>query len=126
MICAHKYWNPSDVSVGGLSFASQSIEPTSVYDFIETDEDMKLSMVKEQLNHFRIKKVTKEECKDPLAWWRTHEIQFSYVGFIVWKKIWIVGSQIEAERVFSITSIYTNLQHSWLGIENIEMLIKHL
>ncbi len=74
LICAHKYLNPSDVSVGAPSFASQSIEPTSVYDFIKIDEDMTLSIVKEQLNHFRIKKVMKEECKDPLAWWRTHEI----------------------------------------------------
>jgi len=64
-----------------------------------------------------------EECKDPLAWWRTHEIQFSYVWFVAWQIFGIVGSQIEAKRVFSIASIYTNLQHFWLGIENHEMLI---
>ncbi len=34
-----------------------------------------------------------------------------------------MDSQIEAERIFSIASICTNLQHSWLGIENLEMLI---
>jgi hypothetical protein len=34
-----------------------------------------------------------------------------------------VGSQIEAKRVFNIADICTNLQHSWLGIENLEMLI---
>jgi len=34
-----------------------------------------------------------------------------------------VGFQIEAERVFNIASICTNLQHSWLAIENLEMLI---
>jgi hypothetical protein len=79
---------------------------------------MALSMVKEQLNHFRIKKVTKEECKDPLAWWKTHEIQFSYVGFVTQQILGIVGSQIEAKRVFSIAGICTNPQHSWLGIEN--------
>jgi hypothetical protein len=77
LICAHKYLNPSDVSFRAPSFASQSIEPTSFYDFIETNEEMTLSMVKEQLNHFRIKIVTEEDCKDPLAWWRTHEVQFS-------------------------------------------------
>ncbi len=32
--------------------ASQSIEPTSLYDLIEIDEKMASSMVKEQLNHF--------------------------------------------------------------------------
>jgi hypothetical protein len=38
----------------------------------------------------------------------------------------IVGSQIEAERVFSIVGICTNLQHSRLGIDNLEMLISIL
>jgi hypothetical protein len=43
---------------------------------------MALSVVKEQLNHFKIKKVMEEEFKDPSTWWRTHEIQFSYLGFV--------------------------------------------
>jgi hypothetical protein len=43
------------------------------YDLIKIDEEMALSVVKKQLNHFRIKKIMKE-CKDPLAWWRTHDI----------------------------------------------------
>jgi hypothetical protein len=73
IICAYKYLNSNDVSVEAPSFASQSIEPTSLYDLIETNEEMTLSMGKEQLNHFRMKKIT-EECKDPLAWWKTHEI----------------------------------------------------
>jgi hypothetical protein len=35
---------------------------------MDIDEDMALSMVKEQSTHFLIKKVTDDECKDPLAW----------------------------------------------------------
>jgi hypothetical protein len=69
IICAYKYLNTNDVSVQTSRFASQSIEPTSLYDLIKTNEKMALSMVKEQLNHFRIKKII-EECKDPLAWWK--------------------------------------------------------
>jgi hypothetical protein len=46
LICAYKYLNPSDVSVGVPSFASQSIEPTSLYFLIEIDEEMALSLVK--------------------------------------------------------------------------------
>jgi hypothetical protein len=38
---------------------------TSLYDLIKIDEKMALSMVKKQLNHFKIKKITMEECKDP-------------------------------------------------------------
>jgi len=45
LICAYKYLNPSDVIVGVPSFASQNIEPTSLYDLIETNEKMALLVV---------------------------------------------------------------------------------
>jgi hypothetical protein len=64
LICAYKYLNPSDVNVGVPNFASQNIEPISLYDLIKIDEEMALSVVKKQLNHFRIKKIMKE-CKAP-------------------------------------------------------------
>jgi hypothetical protein len=67
------------------------------------------SVVKEQLNHLKIKKVIEEQCKDPLAWWRTHKVQFSYVGFVARQILGIVGSQIEAKRVLKFTDICTNL-----------------
>jgi hypothetical protein len=56
---------------------------------------MALSMVKEQLTHFRTKKVNEEECKDPLPWWRTHKVHFSYVGFVTRQILGIVEFQIE-------------------------------
>jgi hypothetical protein len=34
---------------------------------MEIDEDMALSVVKEQFTHFKVKKGIEEECKDPLA-----------------------------------------------------------
>jgi hypothetical protein len=37
IICAYKYLNSSDVSVGAPSFTSQSIEPTNLYNMIEID-----------------------------------------------------------------------------------------
>ncbi len=46
LIYAYKYLNPSDVSVGVPNFASQNIEPTSLYDLIEIDEKMALLVVK--------------------------------------------------------------------------------
>jgi hypothetical protein len=50
---------------------------------MESANDMAISMVKEQLTHFRTKKVNEEECKNLMAWWKTHEVHFSYVGFLV-------------------------------------------
>jgi hypothetical protein len=47
--------------------------------------------------------------------------------FICWHVAWqileIIGSQIEATRIFNFVDIYTNLQQSWLCIDNLEMLI---
>jgi hypothetical protein len=67
--------NPSDASVGTLScFTSQNIESTSLYDLIETNKEMASLVVKEQLNYFQVKKLKEDECKNPLAWWRVHEV----------------------------------------------------
>jgi hypothetical protein len=43
---------------------------------MESDDDMALLVVKEQLIHFRTKKVNEEECKNPLALWKTQSIFF--------------------------------------------------
>jgi hypothetical protein len=43
---------------------------------MESDDDMALSMVKEQLIHFKIKKVNEKECKYPLVWWRNLKVPF--------------------------------------------------
>jgi hypothetical protein len=48
-------------------------EGASLYDLMEMNEEMVLSMVKEQLNHYRIKKVSDEECKNLLPRWKVHE-----------------------------------------------------
>jgi hypothetical protein len=69
-----------------------------------------------------VKKITKEEGKNPLTWWGAHEVQFWYVGFVAQKIPRIVVAQIEAKMVFNIISIYMNLWHSWLGIENLDLL----
>jgi len=81
---------------------------------METDEDMTLSVMMEQLNHYKIKKVIEEECKDPLAWWRAHEVHYSYVGFVGRQIFGIVGFQIQVEKVLSIVGICTSLQLSQL------------
>jgi hypothetical protein len=122
-VCAYKFLNPTNVSERVHNFASESSQSTSFYDLMEIDKDMALSMVKEQFTDFKIKKGIEEECKDPLAWWRAHEVHYSYVGFVARQILGIVGSQIGAERIFSIVGICTNLGHSRLGIDNLEMLI---
>jgi hypothetical protein len=43
-------------------------EGASLYDLMETIEKMVLLMVKEQLNHYIIRKVNDGKCKNLLAW----------------------------------------------------------
>jgi hypothetical protein len=89
--------NPTNANERVPSVASQSYQFTNLYDRMEIDEDMALSMVKEQLNLFRINKVIKEECKDLLAWRKMHEKQFSYVEFVPYQNLKIVSSQFEVQ-----------------------------
>jgi hypothetical protein len=48
-------------------------EGASLYDLMEIDEKMVLSMVKEQLNHYKIRKVHARKCKNSFASWKAHE-----------------------------------------------------
>jgi hypothetical protein len=103
-VCAYKFLNPIDASEKIHSVAFGSSQSISLYDFMDMDEDLGLLVMKEQLNTFRIK-VIREECNNPLSWWKMHEAQFFYVGFLARQFLGIVGSQIGAERVFNNASI---------------------
>jgi len=70
---------------------SQNSQTINLYDYKDNDEDMTLSIIKKQLTHFRVKKVTNDECKDLLTWWRAQEGHFSYVGFVTHEILGIVG-----------------------------------
>jgi hypothetical protein len=63
LISIENFLDVSDVGVGAFSFTSCSVEPTSLYDLMETIKEMASSKVKEQLNHSRFKKVTKKRPK---------------------------------------------------------------
>jgi len=64
LVCAYKVLNPSDTcEKTPSSFTSQNFQTTSLYDCMDIDEDMPLSVVKEQLTHFKVKKVIDDECR---------------------------------------------------------------
>ncbi len=56
--CAYKILNLINENERGLgSFTSHNSQITSLYDVMENDNNMKLSMMKEQFNHFKTKEV---------------------------------------------------------------------
>jgi len=66
-ICAFTILNLSDASEKALSnFVFLSFQFKSLYDRMKSDEDMASLVVKEQLTHFRTKKLIGKECKYPL------------------------------------------------------------
>jgi hypothetical protein len=73
-----------------------------------TNEDMPLLVVKEQLTHFKVKQVIDDECKDPLAWWRTQEGHFSYVGFVVVKS-WELWDRRLKQKFFLALQVYAQI-----------------
>ncbi len=85
-------FKPKWFGVRTLSSTSQNTKIRNPYEHMETNEEMASSMVEEQFNHFRVKKVTFEEAKSPLGWWRMHEAQFSYLDLVAPQIMGIVGS----------------------------------
>jgi len=43
----YTFLNPCDANVGALNYASHNIQSTSLYDFIESNEEMATSLMKE-------------------------------------------------------------------------------
>ncbi len=51
-----------------------------------------------------------KEIKCLVQWWQKHESMFPTMGFLARQILGIVGSQIEAKRIFSLARILTNLR----------------
>jgi hypothetical protein len=62
-------------------------------------------------------------CTNPLAWWRTHNGQFSNVAILAKQMLGIPGFQGEIERVFSLASVLKTLRCCRLQVENLDRTI---
>ncbi len=63
LISTYNFLNPSYAGVGAFNFTSDNVDPKSFYDLMEINEEMASSLVKFFWNHFKFKKVIKEEAK---------------------------------------------------------------
>jgi hypothetical protein len=76
LLCAYKILNPTNEMKESKVILYPKVPNLQVCMMSWSDDDMAVSMVKERLIHFRIKKLNEEECKDPLVRWRTHKVHF--------------------------------------------------
>ncbi len=72
---------------------------------------------------FKCYQVDSKEIKCPFQWWTKHETIFPRIGFLTNQILWIVGSQIETKKIFSLTKIFTNFKRCHLQAKNLERLI---
>jgi len=76
--------------------------------FSTSDQQKNLSLKK--LLIFKYYQIDPKEIKCPFQWWGKDEAMFPIVCFLACQILGIVGSQIEIERFFSLTCIFTNLR----------------
>jgi hypothetical protein len=56
-----------------INYEMNNFKDASLYNLMQIDEKMVLLVVKERLNHYKIRKISVDECKIPFAWWKIHE-----------------------------------------------------
>ncbi len=108
-----------------VAFTISNLKGTSLFDLMEIDKDMVLSMVKEQLNLYKVRKV---------KWWWT-QISFCMVessqiivclhcfyGSIDSKDCWVIYWDKNKIKI-SFVDISTKVQCSQIGIKNLEMFL---
>ncbi len=62
-------------------------------------------------------------CVDPLVYWKTHEGQFSNVGFLAKQVFGIQRFQIETEFFFSLIGVLIALRRCHLQVQNLDQII---
>ncbi len=67
MVHAYKNLN-QDATSEVVAFTISNLKGISLFDLMEIDKDMVLSMVKGQLNHYKVRKVSDDGHKYPFAW----------------------------------------------------------
>jgi hypothetical protein len=97
------------------------VSENSIFGAQASAEEVILAQLKSELSLFRRLHVADGECDGPLLWWREHEKEFPNVAFLARQILGIVGSQVELERLFSISGVITSLQRRKLGIDKLGM-----
>lgn len=67
LVDAYKNLN-QDATSEVITFTISNLKGTSLIDLLEIDKDMVLSMVKKQLNQYKVRKVSDDGHKYPFAW----------------------------------------------------------
>jgi hypothetical protein len=99
------------------------ISENSIFGAQASAEEVIMEQLKSELSLFRRLHVADGDYDSPLSWWRKHEKEFRNVAFLARQILGIVGSQVEIERIFSITGVILSQQRCRLGVEHLDKLV---
>jgi hypothetical protein len=95
----------------------------NVFQQIASTSEPTKELVTEELLIFRCYQMDPKHIKCLLQWWGKHEAMFPTIGFLAHQILSIVRSQIETQRIFSLTYILTNLRRYHLRLDNFKFFI---
>ena len=101
--------------------SSVSVEQTGMY----TSESLHLSpegIVKTELANFRMTEVA-PRASNPLEWWKKNQIKFPYLAQVARAIFSIPASQVEVERMFSVTGTLTARRRAGMEAETLNDLV---
>ncbi len=102
-------------------FVEQILDANCNFDNFETIEitsEPSKKIVKRKLLIFKCYQVNVKEITCLLRWWEKYEMLFLIVGFLIWKILGILGSQIEIERILFSARILIKLRRCHLQLYN--------
>ncbi|KAG0584835.1 hypothetical protein M758_3G242300 [Ceratodon purpureus] len=99
------------------------ISENSIFGAQASAEEVILEQLKSELSLFRRLHVADGDYDSPLLWWKKHEKEFRNVAYLARQILGIVGSQVEIERIFSITGVILSQQRRRLGTDHLEKLV---
>jgi hypothetical protein len=107
------------------SFVNKSNEDNSldIFEMVISTDDLTKEPINQKLIIFRRFQVNAKDIKCPLEWWKNMNLCPNYWFFFSKQILGIIGSQIEIEKMFSLTHILINLKKCHLHLENLENLI---
>ncbi len=104
------------VSIDGFSGEEEETNMFGVGAFVEKSSWI---LIIRELSLFWRVAIPPSMCANPLIWWKTHESQFSNVGFFIKQVFGILSFQIETKGMFNLASVLTTLKCYCLQVQNL-------
>ncbi len=98
----------------------EQIHDGSLFGVVASKEEATHALLMKDFLLFWRVDVSIDEVAKPLEWWKENEARFPNVGSSAWQFLALLGSQIQIECAFKVTSFLTSLQWCRLDTSNLD------